>query len=269
MQFMMKGRQSKSTTTAQAAPFLFLILVLILLFLRSSLQVSIKSKSWIFTPSAPAYDPKNCSQLVNGHCDDKDGGAWTYRNGLECTYVEQTPMINNAPQDFAAVKGLPGIFPGVKSVMDFGGGVGVYLTGFRNKGVSTLVTVEPVPLGSCLFAGMVQDSTDWINTPLSQLPSNKFDLVMTIEAAEHIPVNFHQHLIQALAQATSKWLLFSAAHPGQAGEGHVGPSMKTKAQWIREIESWTSLKVDMRKTEELYGTSGYLLKANSVIFRKD
>ena len=68
--------------------------------------------------------------------------------------------------------------------MDFGGGVGVYLTGFRNKGVTPLVTVEPHNLGSCLFAGIVQDSTDWINTPLSRLPSNKFDLVMTIEAAE-------------------------------------------------------------------------------------
>ncbi len=75
---------------------------------------------------------------------------------------------------------------------------GEFLTGLRNNGVCSLVTVEPVPLESCLFAGKVQDSTDWINTHLSQLPSKKFDLVMTIEAAEHIPVGFHQHHIQAL-----------------------------------------------------------------------
>jgi hypothetical protein len=176
--------------------------------------------------SAPAYDPRNCSKLVNGHCDDEDGGAWTYRNGLECNYGEETPLINNAPSDRGAVSALSGIFPDVQSVMDFGGGVGAYLTGFRKNGVRSLVTVEPVPLESYPFAGIVQDSTDWINTPSSQLPSKKYDLVMTIEAAEHIPVGFHQHLI-ALAQVTSEWFLFSAAHAGHPGEGHIGPSMKT------------------------------------------
>jgi hypothetical protein len=266
---MMKVRQSKSRASVQqVAPFLFLILVLILLFLRASLQESFESKVWSSTSFASAYDPRKCSNLVGGHCDDEDGGAWTYRNGLGCTYVEQTPLLNNAPKDYQAVVGLPGIFPDVQSVMDFGGGVGVYLTGFRNGGVRTLVTVEPIPLGSCLFAGIVQDSTDWINTPVSQLPSKKFDLVMTIEAAEHIPVHFHEHLIKALAQATSKWLLFSAAHPGQPGEGHVGPSMKSKKKWIEEIQTWTSLRVDELKTEQLYNTSGPLLRRNSVIFRK-
>jgi hypothetical protein len=36
--------------------------------------------------------------------------------------------------------------------MDFGGGPGTYLTGFCNAGVTTLVMVEPHPLGTCLFA---------------------------------------------------------------------------------------------------------------------
>jgi hypothetical protein len=217
----------------------------------------------------PSYDPRNCSRLVEGHCDDVDGGAWTYKSGGgSCRYVETTPESNNAPKDHKAVAGLPRVFPDVKSVMDFGGGVGVYLTGFRNKGLTTLVTVEPHPLGSCLFAGMQQDTTDWINTPLSMLPSNKFDLVMSIEVVEHIPVHFHRHLLQALEQATSKWLLLSAAHPGQPGEGHVGPSMKWKAQWIEEIHNWTSLRLDEPRTNRFYKTSMNLLQTNSAVFRK-
>ena len=112
------------------------------------------------------------------------------------------PETNNAPKDPVAVAGLPGVFPEVTSVMDFGGGVGVYLTGFRNKGVTTLVTVEPHSLGdNCLFAGIQQDTTDWINSPLSMLPSNKFDLVMSIEVVEHIPVQFHRHILQALGKS--------------------------------------------------------------------
>ena len=217
----------------------------------------------------PSYDPRSCSHLVDGHCDDEDGGAWTYKSGTgRCSYVETTPEINNAPKDHVAVAGLPGVFPDVTSVMDFGGGVGVYMTGFRNKGLTTLVTVEPHPLGPCLFAGIQQDTTDWINTPLSMLPSNKFDLVMSIVVVEHIPVQFHRHVLQALEQATSKCLLLSAAHPGQAGEGHVGPSMKWKTQWIEEVQNWTSLRFDKPKTTEFHKTSMKLLKTNSAVFRK-
>lgn len=215
------------------------------------------------------YDPKNCSRLVNGHCDDVDGGAWTYRSDVgHCTYWETTPESNNAPKDGDAVVGLPRVFPEVTSVLDFGGGVGVFLTGFRNTGVRTLVTVEPQPLGDCLFAGIQQDTTDWINTPLTNLPKHKFDLVMSMEVAEHIPVHFHRHILQALAQATSKWLLFSAAHPGQAGEGHVGPSMKWKQQWIHEIHNWTTLRLDESKTSQFHNSSNRRLRMNSAVFRK-
>jgi hypothetical protein len=217
------------------------------------------------------YDPKKCARMVNGHCDDEDGGAWRYRDGTDrCTYVEDSPVSNNAPQDWMAVQKLPEVFPDVRSVMDFGGGPGTYLTGLRNGGVATLVTVEPHPLGDCLFANVTQDPTDWVNAPLSELPSGAFDLVMTIEVLEHIPVAHHEHVVLALAQATTAWLLFSAAQPGQGGEGHVGPSMKTREQWTEEIQRWTEnrLIVDEVKTALFHaGLSGLLLR-NSVIFRK-
>lgn len=92
-------------------------------------------------------------------------------------------------------------------------------------------------------------------------------LVMTIEVLEHIPVGFHLHVIQALTQATKQYLLFSAAHPGQPGEGHVGPSMKTREQWIEEITRTGELQVNWEKTKALWKGSGTpLLKDNSVIF---
>jgi hypothetical protein len=46
--------------------------------------------------------------MVNGHCDDEDGGEWRYRDGNdECTYVEGSPTSNNAPKDWNAVMKLP------------------------------------------------------------------------------------------------------------------------------------------------------------------
>jgi Methyltransferase domain len=228
-------------------------------------EVVITGKETLSSPNS--YNPKKCLNLVDGHCDDKDGGAWTYQNKEgNCTYIETSATSNNAPRDHNAVLGLPNLFPNIESVLDFGGGVGVYLTGFRNAGVSKLVTVEPHPFGPCIFAGIQQDTTDWINTPLDKLPNKKYDLVMTIEVAEHVPVNFHPHLLQALAQATKKWLFFSAAHPGQDGEGHIGPSMKTREQWIQEIHNWTSFRFDAEKTKELQNITGYILQTNSAIF---
>ena len=270
IQTMKKAKTQKTKRPLAAISLIFLACFLLRCVLLERLELESSSSSVpVRVPVEYSYDPKNCSRLVNGHCDDQDGGAWTYRHdGGHCSYTEKSPLINNAPKDGGAVTGLPKIFPSVQSVMDFGGGVGVYLTGFRNKGVSRLVTVEPHLLGNCVFSGITQDTIDWINTPLSELPSNKYDLVMTVEVAEHIPVHYHRHLLQALAQATSQWLVFSAAHPGQPGEGHVGPSMKRKEQWIDEIHNWTSLQLDMPKTLQFHKLSGSLLRTNSAIFRK-
>jgi hypothetical protein len=87
---------------------------------------------------------------------------------------------------------------------------------------------------------------------------------------EHIPVAHQEHVILALAQATKKWLLFSAAHPGQGEEGHVGPFMKTRERWIEEIQRWTNnrLVVDTTKASLYHEGLGVIMQENSVIFRK-
>lgn len=207
------------------------------------------------------YDPAKCQNMVNGHCQDQGGGAWSYRNeDGSCAHTE-----SNAPRDQGAINSLHDIFPDVKSVMDFGGGLGPYLTAFRDH-AERLVTVEPFDLEGCVFQGISHNQTDVVNTPLDRLPYKEFDLVMTIEVLEHIPVGFHAHVIVALTQATKQYLLFSAAHPGQDGEGHVGPSMKRREQWIEEITNFGKLQVHWEKTKAFWEGSGSLLKENSVIF---
>lgn len=258
----------KETKRPQQRPLAILALVFVIGFLiRAKLLENMEEFSSILssTMALPlAYDPKNCTKMVNGHCQDADGGAWSYRNeDGNCLYPE-----GKAPTDGGVRDSMPDILSDVKSVLDFGGGVGSYLTGFRDKGVSPLVIVEPQSLGNCLWTGLDQDTTDWINTPLENLPEDAYDLVMTVEVVEHVPVGYHQHVIQALAQATRKWLFFSAAHPEQAGEGHVGPSMKWRTQWIEEIQNWTSLRVDQEKTDLIHAESGRLLRTNSIVFRK-
>ena len=53
------------------------------------------------------------------------------------------------------------------------------------------------------------------------------------------------HMVKVLIQASKKWIVFSAAHPGQDGEGHVGPSMKTRKQWINDFTAAGAVVVDV------------------------
>jgi 2-polyprenyl-3-methyl-5-hydroxy-6-metoxy-1,4-benzoquinol methylase len=221
-------------------------------------------------PQQQEYDPLQCQHNQGGKCHDVEGGAWTYkrRNG-QCVHNEQTIPGN---RDF--IRNLPRYFPGVrqnKGVLDFGGGLGIYLTGFRNHSripKQNLVTMEPHALGKCLLNGITQDTTNLVETDLKQLPIGRYDMIMTIEVLEHIPVQHHQHLIDAFTKMSNQWLIFSAAHPGQPGQGHVGPSMKTRVEWIAQITKNKQWIYDATKSQQVLATALELLQQNLVVFRK-
>ena len=256
-----------------------------------------------FPDSNHTYDPLACKVMTNGHCQDEDGKAWSYRlpDGT-CRHKRE----EHVPSDKKGAKLLESILQPVDSVLDFGGGVGVYMIPFRDQNSSTsndqtmniddpsmsiqgasestavaavaveepattgkkLVVVEPQPLGDCLLRGMQQDSRDWLHLPLSDLPIEEYDLTMSIEVLEHIPVEFHRHIIKALAQASRHYLVLSVAHPGQPGEGHVGPSMKTRDQWINDVQNWTDFEFDKELNELWISQLWTLLKTNAAIYRK-
>lgn len=168
--------------------------------------------------SSKSYNSLDCKRMVNGHCQDDEGKAWSYRNEKgACIHATEEEY----PGNVGASQHLQELLKPT-SVLDFGGGVGVYMRAFRDSGISSssdLVIVEPQQLGSCLFSGLSQDTRDWLHLPLSELPFRKYDLTMTIEVLEHIPIDFHEHLLKALTRASREWLVVSAAHPGQPGEG--------------------------------------------------
>lgn len=216
------------------------------------------------------YEPRACANMsADGHCKDENGGAWSYRgqNG-KCAHTEKT-VPGNPTQD-AFSRALPSLFPDVKSVMDFGGGPGAFLLSYRDAGLTDLTTFEPHELGECLFHGLHQNTTDIVNAPLEKIPAQRYDMVQTIEVLEHIPATMHPKLVKALAKSTKKWLLFSAAHPDQPGEGHIGPSMKTPDEWRKEIEVEGSMEFDAEKTAKAHELTEpkSILETNLMVFRK-
>ena len=210
--------------------------------------------------ASAAYDPLNCTRNSDGHCDGESGGAWSYRRkDGRCRHTEA-----NVPRAPDLVRALPRLFPDVRSVVDLGGGPGGYLTGFRDAGLAKkLVTIEPHPLGECLFRGVQQLATNIFAAPVNET----FDLAMSVEMAEHVPSELHGQLIAWLVGHARRWIIFTAAHPGQDGEGHV--ANKEPSAWRRDFEATGAVQFEALTTRRVKAsTRSGILHANLHVFRK-
>jgi hypothetical protein len=61
----------------------------------------------------------------------------------------------------------------------------------------------------------------------------KFDLVMSIEVAEHIEREKHESLFDFLVSHAGKWVVFSGARVGQGGLGHIAE--RPEEEWKEEF----------------------------------
>ena len=66
----------------------------------------------------------------------------------------------------------------------------------------------------------------------------RFDLVFSMEVAEHLPLSAHARFAQFLARHTRSVLVFSAGRPGQRGVGHVGNRPKSEWKTMFEAEGF-------------------------------
>lgn len=107
----------------------------------------------------------------------------------------------------------------IRSVLDVGCGQGAWSSIWRDLGISDLVGLDgdyvdrdKLLIPETSFLG--HDLTDEFDL------GRKFDLVQCLEVAEHIPKEAAPQLIQSLCRH-SGLVLFSAAPPGQGGDGHI------------------------------------------------
>jgi hypothetical protein len=102
-----------------------------------------------------------------------------------------------------------------EQIIDFGCGLGFYLSKFKENNFVKLLGVEGFNLNNFLFDNvLIQD--------LSQ----SFDLnlkgnVISLEVGEHIPKNFEDVYIENITKHCDNYLIISWAVPGQGGLGHV------------------------------------------------
>jgi SAM-dependent methyltransferase len=106
-----------------------------------------------------------------------------------------------------------------RSILDVGCGKGTWLRAALDLGVQEIYGIDGVLIDD--DALLVPRQCCQLND-LSQTVDlgRKFDLVLCLEVAEHLPANAAPGLIATLV-AHSDLILFSAAAPGQRGQHHV------------------------------------------------
>ena len=105
------------------------------------------------------------------------------------------------------------------SVLDVGCGVGTWLAEWGRAGVSDVLGIDGDYVDR---TALLLPSDQFTPTDLQQSFSlgRKFDLVQTLEVAEHIDEAYADTFVESLSRHGDT-ILFSAAIPGQGGDHHV------------------------------------------------
>ncbi len=140
-----------------------------------------------------------------------------------------------------------------RSVVDVGCGTGVWLSVFQELGVQTILGVDGRYVDRASLE-IAPDCFQAANLAETLVLPRTFDLVMSLEVAEHLPAAAAEGFIRSLTRLGPA-VLFSAAIPFQGGTGHVNeqwPAYWTRLfaqhdfvplDWLR-AEVWENAEVD-------------------------
>jgi hypothetical protein len=125
---------------------------------------------------------------------------------------------------------------GLNSLLSVGCGVCLYEEDLAKRGVSKVVGIEPnLPEDIWPSHIEVRRDIDVIQNTSLEPKLGVFDVVANIEVAEHIPREAHPQWFDWLVEHTGKYMIFSAAHVGQGGCGHISES--PEEYWRGMIET--------------------------------
>lgn len=141
--------------------------------------------------------------------------SWTYNPLLFRIFDEYAR--HNAPRFADAVKR---VFPEASSIADVGCGTGAYLAEFNRRGFTTRGWEYAARARRIAARRGVEVHPFDVGRSAVPAPPGRFDLVMTIEVAEHVPPPLADAFIQFVGTLADT-VIFTAAQPGQGGQGHL------------------------------------------------
>ncbi len=132
-------------------------------------------------------------------------------------------------------------------VLDVGCGPGIYVEAMRAQGIEAW-GIDPDP-------ALVE--TEWVKREdvFGTLPLSfpwAYDVTLCLEVAEHLPEHLSLSLVSRLTLMLDpnglRRILFSAAHPGQGGDGHI--HCRPKDYWLG-LFSYCGFTLDESATAQL------------------
>ena len=166
-----------------------------------------------------------CKEAEDSVAQGAGGGAWT-REVHERLYGKN---VNVGLGEFMARDLSP------RDFLEFGCGLGG-LAQWIGKSISLTESYCIEPEVSVEFdsdTGIELVNCDILKETVPKALHRKFDLVFSIEVLEHIPLAQHGKVFDFLVERSRKWIVFSAARPGQGGHGHV--SERPEVEWRNEF----------------------------------
>lgn len=148
---------------------------------------------------------------------------WTFEMFYRLA-VETSPMI---------VGSVMRQFPDLGRVVDWGAGTGAHVARFKKLGIecvgyeysATARQMGAERLGVDLQPFDLTDPDPW--------DGQRYDLAISLEVGEHLPPELGDKLVEVCV-GSAPVVLFSAAAPGQGGQGHINE--QPKAYWIERFE---------------------------------
>lgn len=154
---------------------------------------------------------------------------------------------------------------GYRSIADYGAGLGGFGMFLKQQGIPEVHCYDADPIVVKTSGGLCQ--TVDLGKEQPSLP--KVDLAMTLEVGEHIPKEFEQSFLNNLAEAGTKAVVVSWAHPGQGGTRHVNE----QPQWyIADQLRQRGYALDRYRTEAMrtsaQGCHEWWYSQNTMAFKK-
>jgi SAM-dependent methyltransferase len=174
----------------------------------------------------------------------------------------------NAP---AVLDAFEEVFPHCSTLVDVGAGSGAYAAHAASVGYQ-VVALENSPTGRRMARrqGVEARPFDLTRSPAADLDA-KADLAYCFEVAEHLPEALGDRLVTFLS-GCAKTVAFTAAAPGQGGQGHVNE--QPKRYWIARFEAAgmehdASAGARLRESFRTHGvTTAWFLIENIMVFRQ-
>jgi SAM-dependent methyltransferase len=158
------------------------------------------------------------------------------------------------------------LYPETKSVVDVGCGTGIFLSTFQKHGVEKILGID----GDWMPLEMLEIERDFFMvadlTTSHPNTLQRFDLALCLEVAEHLSINSAENLVNILVNFSDE-IIFSAAIPGQGGNGHVNEQWQS--YWVDKFAKHNYYCHDLLR-KEIWNDPGVLpwYKQNILIFNK-